>query len=103
LLNKSIIKFVHQYLDDKEARLLLYKRWTTLRKFKPDLYVVKKNIVNQMIPVRFVFGSYDRIILDKRSNFFKTDKANVKVLLLQAGHQLLKEKHAKDIARQFSE
>jgi pimeloyl-ACP methyl ester carboxylesterase len=103
LLNKSIVKFIHYYLDDKEARLLLYKRWTALRKFKPDLHAVKKNIANLKIPVRFVFGSFDRIILDKRSNFFKTDRANVKVLVLQAGHQLLREKHVKDIAQQFSE
>lgn len=102
LLNKSIIKFVHHYLDDKELRSLLYKRWTTLRKFKPDLANVRRNITAQRIPVRFVFGSYDRIILDKRSDAFRADGENVKIIVLQAGHQLLKEKHVADIARQFS-
>lgn len=102
LLNKSIIKFVHYYLDNAELRLLLYKRWTALRKFKPDLDVVRKTISAHKIPTRFVFGGYDRIIPDKRSDLFKTDKTNVKVVVLQAGHQLLKGKHVADIAKQFS-
>jgi pimeloyl-ACP methyl ester carboxylesterase len=102
LLNKSIIKFVHHYLDDAEVRVLLYKRWTTLRKFRPELAVVRKNIAANKIPARFVFGSYDRIILHKRSDVFKTDKVNIKVEVLQAGHQLLKGKHVADIAKQFS-
>ena len=42
LLNKSIEKFIHYYLDDKKGRMLLYKRWTAMRKFKPDLSAVKK-------------------------------------------------------------
>jgi len=103
LLNKSIIKFVHHYLDDKEIRLLLYKRWRTLRKFRADLALARKNIACFKIPTRFVFGSYDRIILDKRSNVFRADEANVKVEIIQAGHDLLKEKHVVDIARQFSQ
>lgn len=102
LLNKSIIKFVHHALDDGELRLLLYKRWTTLRKFKPDLRMVRKQIAAQKIPTRFVLGSYDRIILDKRSHIFKADKANIKIIVIQAGHQLLKEKNVIHIARQFS-
>jgi pimeloyl-ACP methyl ester carboxylesterase len=102
-LNKSIIKFLHYYLDDKEARLMLYKRWTTLCKFRPNLPQVRKNITEHKIPVRFIFGSYDRIILDKRSDAFKKDTENVKILVLNAGHQLLKEKYAADIAMQFSQ
>lgn len=103
LLNKSIIKFVHYYLDDAELRFLLYKRWTALRKFRPDLAIVKKNIFAHKISTRFIFGSYDRIILHKRSNVFKKDTANVKVVVLQAGHQLLRVKHLADIAKQFSD
>jgi pimeloyl-ACP methyl ester carboxylesterase len=102
-LNKSIIKLVHYYLDDKEERILLYERWTALRRFKPNIPVIKKNIAVHKIPVRFVFGQYDRIIPEKRGHVFKTDKSNVRVLILQAGHQLLKEKYMPDIARQFSE
>ncbi|CAN5212952.1 hypothetical protein BH11BAC6_BH11BAC6_15740 [soil metagenome] len=103
LLNKSIIKFVEYYLNDKSVRLMLYKRWTTMRKFKPDLNLVRKNIHDYKIQTRFVFGSYDRIILRKRSNNFAKDTAHVRVIELQTGHQLLKAKHAREIALLFSE
>lgn len=103
LINKSIIKFLHYYLDDMEARLVLYQRWTTLRKFKPDLTPITKIIKEYQIPVRFVFGKYDRIILEKRSAPFKSDTKHVKVVVLNAGHQLLNEKYAVDIAMQFSQ
>lgn len=102
MLNTSIIKLVHYYLDDKVGRLLLYKRWTALRKFKPDLQLSKKNIISYNIPVRLVFGSYDQIILEKRSDFFKNNNNNVKVTVLDAGHQLLKEKYITHIIQQFS-
>jgi len=102
LLNKSIVKLVHYYLDDKEERILLYTRWITLRKLKPRLAVVKRNIALYKIPTRFVFGSYDRIILCKRSKTFKTDTDNVKIIMLETGHQLLKEKFAGYIMKQFS-
>ncbi|HXL56280.1 MAG TPA: alpha/beta hydrolase [Chitinophagaceae bacterium] len=102
LLNKSIIRFVHYYLDDEKERSLLYQRWTTMRRFKPNLNAIAGTINNYQIPVRFLFGSYDRIILSKRSNFFKTSK-HVKIRIINAGHQLLKEKFAKDIALLFSQ
>jgi pimeloyl-ACP methyl ester carboxylesterase len=102
LLNKSIIRFIHYYLDDKTERLLLYQRWTTMRSFKPNPNTITHAINNYQIPVRFLFGSYDRIILSKRSNFFKNSK-HVKITIINAGHQLLKEKFAEDIALLFSQ
>ena len=103
LLNKSIINFVHYYLDDENERSLLYKRWTTLRHFKPDLNRIKETITTYKTPVRFLFGSYDRIILSKRSAFFKKDSENIHIKIIPAGHQLLKEKFAAEIALLFSQ
>lgn len=102
LLNKTIIKFVHYYLDDKEVRQLLHKRWTVMRKFKPKASQIKNVISKYEIPVRLLFGKYDQIILSKRSNFFGINK-NVKIIELDAGHQLLKEKFAHHIALLFSQ
>ena len=102
MLNKSIIKLVYYYLDDEEGRLLLYERWTTLRKFKPDLKAVKKNIDLFKIPVRLVLGNYDQIILEKRARFLQTNNDNIKVTVLDAGHKLLKEKYIEEIIQQFS-
>jgi len=97
LLNKSIIKFVHHFLDNEEERTLLYKRWTVMRKFKPDLQLVKKICGEKSIPLHLVFGSYDRIILSKRAASLQTEK-NIHVKIIEAGHNLMKEKYVHEIA-----
>jgi pimeloyl-ACP methyl ester carboxylesterase len=102
LLNKSIAKVIHYYLDDETGRLLLYQRWTTTRRFKPKPKVITNAINKYQIPVRFLFGSYDRIILSKRSEFFKNNK-HVKITIIDGGHQLMQEKFAEDIALLFSQ
>ena len=97
ILNKSIIKFVHYFLDNKEERILLYRRWTVMRKFKPDLNSIRKICSENNILLYLVFGSYDRIILSKRANALKREK-NIQIKNIEAGHQLLKEKYAAEIA-----
>jgi len=96
ILNKSIIKFVHHHLDDKEQRLLLYKRWTFMRRLKPDLLLIRKTCAEKNIQLNFLFGEYDRIILSKRAGVFKNAK-NINIKIINAGHQLLKEKYATEI------
>lgn len=99
LFNKSIVNFVHYYLDDPDSRLLLYKRWTTMRKFNPDLYLLKKEIKENKTPIYMLFGKYDRVILTKSGlKFQKNLEAFIKIKELEAGHQLLKPKYADDIA-----
>jgi len=96
IINKSVIKFVHHYLDDREQRILLYKRWTCLRKVRPDLHTIKKICAEKNIQLKFLFGKYDRIILSKRADIFKNAK-NISIRIIEAGHQLLKDKYANEI------
>ena len=99
LYNKSLLKFVHYYLDDAEQRNILYRRWTTMRKFRPDKQILKSAINKHKITVTIVFGKYDRVILTKHgSTFSKGVEELIKVIELEAGHQLLREKHAAFIA-----
>lgn len=97
LLNKSLIKFVHYYLDDKEQRMLLYRRWTFMRRFKPDLKKIKSVCTKKNIQLNFLFGEYDQIILSKRAGIFKKSK-HINIKVINAGHQLMKEKYANEIA-----
>ena len=97
ILNKSVIKFVHHFLDNKNERTLLYKRWTVMRLFKPHLSLIKKICSEKNIQLHFLFGSFDRIILSKRANTFQHAK-NIHINVVEAGHQLLKEKYASYIA-----
>jgi len=96
ILNKSILKFVHYYLDDSVQRLLLYKRWTFMRKLKPNLATIKKLCIQKNIQLAFLFGEYDRIILSKRARIFRGTK-NIHIKVINAGHQLMKEKYANEI------
>ncbi|HRI19720.1 MAG TPA: alpha/beta hydrolase [Panacibacter sp.] len=98
LLNKSIIKFVHLNIDDENTRLVLYKRWTTLRRFTPNRRTIKRIMKEKQIKVCLVFGSYDRIILSKRSNFLKKNNEQLSVTVVEGGHELLKEKFSQTIA-----
>lgn len=103
LMNKSIFKFAHSYLDDYMERDMLYKRWTTMRKFRPKTSRITDVLKEYQIPLRMLFGSYDRIILTKRSTNLNRDNDTVKVKTIKAGHQLLKDKYAKNIAALFYE
>ena len=99
IFNKSIVNFVHYYLDDPDSRQLLYKRWTTMRKFNPNQCLLKKIIVEKKIRICMLFGKYDRVILTKRGlKFRKKLEAFITIKELEAGHQLLRPKYADDIA-----
>lgn len=102
LLNKSILKFMHYYLDDEEERMLLYKRWTFMRKLKPNLKAIKKICGHKNIQLNFLFGEYDRIILSKRASIFKHTR-NINIKIINAGHLLMKEKYADEIAALLNE
>lgn len=94
LVNTSIFKFVNYYIGDKEVRRLLYARWTTLRKLKPDLPAIKSLIRNNKTVVRLMYGKHDRIILPVRGEKFKEgieEYCSVKVI--ESGHQVLHERY----------
>ena len=94
LINQSIFKFVTYYIHDKQVREDLYHRWMCLRKFRPDLDLVKQAIRDNDIPVRMLYGKYDRIILTSPAKRFTQGLENAKIELLECGHQVLHEKNA---------
>ena len=97
--NQSILKFVHYYLDDAEQRNILYRRWTTMRKFRPGMGLLKKQIIQNKIPSDLVFGKFDRVILTRHGHRFSQQAEDyIKVIEIEAGHQLLREKYALMIA-----
>lgn len=99
LVNASIFKFVNYYIGDAEVRRLLYSRWTTLRRIKPKIPMIKKNILKYKIPVRLIYGKHDRIILFSVGEKFRNGiEEYCRLSIINAGHQVLHEKHAKEIA-----
>ncbi len=100
LVHASIVKVTHYYMDDATKRSELYKRWTTMRRFKPNLGLLKKIIPQNKIAVRFLFGKYDNIILSEKSVIFKDDE-NIEINIIEAGHRLMQEKYSGEITRLF--
>jgi pimeloyl-ACP methyl ester carboxylesterase len=100
LINPSIFKFVHYYIGNPEVRRLLYTRWTTLRKIKPDLARIKEAIQQHATPVRLLYGKHDRIIISSvGQKFRKGIEEHCILAIIPSGHQVLHEKHAADIVR----
>ncbi len=101
ILDANVLSIAHYYLGDKSQRLLFYNRWITMRKFKPNLLRIKSIIHKNKIPVRFLFGKYDEIILSERSEIFKKDKENIQIHIIEGNHRLMQEKYADLIAKLF--
>jgi pimeloyl-ACP methyl ester carboxylesterase len=98
MVNASVFKFVNFYIGNKEARLLLYQRWTSLRKLKPSLARIKSLVREYKTPVRLVYGKHDRIILPVRGEQFRKGIEEYCLLrVIESGHQVLHEKHVEEI------
>lgn len=98
LVNTSIFKFVNYYIGNKEVRRLLFTRWTTLRKIKPDLQKIKMLIRENKTPVRLIYGKHDRIILSPVGEKFRKGIEEYCTLsVIHSGHQVLHEKHIEEI------
>jgi esterase/lipase len=99
LVNESIMKFVHRYMDDTNMREKVYQVWTTMRKFTPRLSEIKSSIRKNNTPVYLIFGKYDRIIVPEfGETFVKNMEQWCKMEILEAGHQLLHPRYADAIA-----
>jgi pimeloyl-ACP methyl ester carboxylesterase len=98
LVNASVFKFVNYYIGDKEARLLLYQRWTSLRRLKPNLSRIKSCVRRNKTRVHLIYGQHDRIILPVRGEHFRNGIEEYCTLqVIASGHQILHEKHAAEI------
>ncbi len=98
LVNASIFKFVNYYIGEKEVRQLLYDRWTSLRKLKPNLQQIQSHIRNNKTEVRLIYGKHDRIILSSVGEKFKKGiEEHCTLSVIHSGHQVLHEKHAAEI------
>lgn len=104
LINRSIAGFVHYYVDDEAQRLILFRRWTTMRKFVPGLRKLKRYIRKHEIKVRMLFGKHDKVILYTSGQAFAAGmEAHIKMQVIDAGHNLLQEYHSREILKLFND
>ena len=97
-VNASIFKFVNYYIGDAGIRLLLYERWTSLRKLRPHLHRIRTFIQKHKTLIRLIYGRHDRIILPVRGdNFRKGIEEQSSIKIISSGHQVLQEAHITEI------
>lgn len=102
IYRSNMRSFVHFHLDRKGPRMLLYRRWTTLRRFMPRPHRMKNIISSQQIPVGILFGSYDSVIPSRYGKTFRSGVERwVTIREQRAGHKLLKDKYARAIQYLF--
>lgn len=99
LVNRSVYKFTFNYIGDWLVRNDLYKRWTTMRAFRPDMKAIRSLILEKGIPVRLLYGQYDRIIRwETGEKFRQRIEPYGRLEIAPAGHQLLHVKHIDELA-----
>jgi pimeloyl-ACP methyl ester carboxylesterase len=104
LINRSISSFAHYYMDDADQRLILYNRWTSLRKFSPNLPKLKRMVNKYKIKVRMMFGRHDNIIpLAGGQSFYVGIEDNALLKVVELGHHLLNSANAPRIAELFND
>ncbi len=100
LVNASIFKFVRYYIGDTGARSLLFKRWTSLRRIKPHLQIIRKTINKNKTATVLLYGKHDRIIRSSvGENFSRGIEQFCSLKIIASGHQVLHEKHSDDIVK----
>lgn len=98
LINQSVYKFTRHYIHDGAIRKELYNRWTCMRHITPDLQKCKDNIHQYKIPVKIMYGRFDRIILPQPGERFRKGIEKwCTIVMMHAGHQVLQEKHIDEI------
>ena len=89
-VNPGIYKFTTRYIDNIKVRQNLYARWTIMRGFRPKPGLIQNIIRSRNIPVRLIYGRYDRIIRAERGLTFQKGIADLCTLqILPTGHHLL--------------
>jgi pimeloyl-ACP methyl ester carboxylesterase len=98
LVNQSIYKFISMYIHDKRVRDDLYKRWTTMSRFRPHIKKIKSIIKEYKVPVNLLYGEHDRIIRFERAEKFREGiEPYCKLQIIPGGHQLLIQQNAEVI------
>ena len=100
LMHKSLADFVRYYINQEVQRKILYRRWITMRKFTAELTELKKLIKKNKIPVKMLFGAFDKVIPARGGQkFVKGIEAFATVEVVQLGHHLLTEGNVKKIVQ----
>jgi pimeloyl-ACP methyl ester carboxylesterase len=90
LVNTGVVKYVQRYLGEETNRLRLYKIWTCMHTFRPDLSLIRKLISRRGQRTDLIFGHYDKIIQPSQGyRFIKGVETWCRLTEFPTGHLLL--------------
>ncbi len=99
MINTGVYKYVHVHLKSAGMRMQLYNIWTTMRRIKPDIRLIRSLIRAHETKIVLIYGRFDRVIRYTTGEQFRSGIENFCALhILDAGHRLLTEKNAAVIA-----
>lgn len=99
-VNNSVYKFVHAYINNEKVRTELYTRWTAFRRLIPSIKKIKTLILENQTSTRLIYGKHDRIIRFERAQIYRKGiEQYCELRIINAGHQVLNEKHVAEIQR----
>lgn len=104
LAKKGLTSSVMYFLNNKEDRIQLYNRWTSLTLFRPNLKTIQYLLVKYKVPVRMLLGKTDPVISWKDGlRFQKGCPQWIHATVIPAGHFLMHERYADDIVKLLPE
>jgi pimeloyl-ACP methyl ester carboxylesterase len=91
IINDGTMKIVKLRSETKEKRLKVYNTWLCLRELGENMNIIKNTINTHHIKIYLIFGKYDPVIKPALGQFFVKDLENGKLIILDKGHNLMKD------------
>lgn len=102
MLSPGLTRFGHYYLDKPEDRQRLYERWMLFRNFRSDRRRASLFSGIRKLPCLIISGRHDRIItVAGIERFVSRNGTEIELVLLDAGHGLLKQPFTATIAERI--
>ena len=101
ILDPSLHKFVTYYLQSGKERDFLLKVWPAMALITVNSKTLKKIIDKNKLQVDIFMGAYDRIIPVKDAKAFIKDTKNIKLHVMDTGHNVINGNIAKEIVAPF--
>lgn len=102
IINTHVYLYAQGLLNSRRERMLLYARWTFMRKMRPSLKKICKAINSYSVPVKLIFGKGDTITPEHNADYLLANAAPyVEFQEWEAGHLLLREKYYPQLAALF--
>jgi len=99
ILDEKVYKFYMSNFDTKSKRAQLFKRWTSASRMNYRSSSIN-DLVNQYgIKVKMIYGRFDKVIPLKRAIRFHRKVSTSQLLVLDQGHDLVKEQNAVSIKK----